>query len=136
MTRLPKLTEADNYINWRRWIKEYIQRNYTELLGLSDCPENETQREQARWSSAMVKARSRITLTLSDGPITQASSIVDDDRRSAKDLWEALDKSYIAANTQIFINVERDLEKLTFGNDYEWDKLVEIFRRLVKNLAL
>lgn len=85
---------------------------------LSDSPENETQREQAQWRSAMVKANSEITLTLFDEAMAQFSSTVDDDSGSAKDLREALNKAYRTANEEVVIKIERELENLTFRNDY------------------
>ena len=123
VTKLPKLMGADNFVNWKRRIKAYIQRNDIDLQGLSSRPDTENQREISRWRAAMVKAKSEITLTLSDGPMAQVSSIIDDDNRTAKDLWDALDRSYRMSNTQMVINIKSGLEKLTLRADSEWEKM-------------
>ena len=135
VTKLPKLTGAEDYINWRQRLKAYIQRNDIELFGLSNRPESENTREQTRWRNAMFKAKSEITLTLADGPMAQVSAIVDDDNRTAKDLWDALDRIYRMSNSQMVINIERELEKLTFIKDTEWESHIEKFHRLVGKLA-
>ena len=59
VTKLPKLTGAEHYINWRRRLKAYIQRNDIELFGLSNRPESENTREQTRWRNAIFKAKKR-----------------------------------------------------------------------------
>ena len=71
----------------------------------------------------MVKAKSEITLTISDGPMAQVRSIIDDDNRTSKDLWDALDRLYRMSNTQMVINIKSGLEKLTLRADSEWEKM-------------
>lgn len=111
---MPELTGADNYINWKRRIKAYIERTDMELIELSDRLENENQNKQKQWRDDMVMAKSKITLTLSDGPKVQVSTTIDDDNRSTKDIWEALGRAYRMSNTQMVINIEHELEKLRF----------------------
>lgn len=62
------------------------------------------------------------------------STVLDDDERSAKDLWTELDKAYRMSNTQMAINTERKLENMTFDKK-EWEKHLESFHLLVSKLA-
>lgn len=49
------------------------------------------------------------TITLSDGPLVQMSTIVNDDVRTAKYLWSDLDRVYRLLNTQMVINIEIEI---------------------------
>lgn len=135
VNKLPKLTGADDFINWRRRVKAYLQQQDIDLLGLTDRPDAGSTTQNRRWLEFNVKAKSAITLTLSDGPLAQVSTIVDDDDKTAKDLWTELDKAYRMSNTQMVINIQRDLETMTFDRDEEWDKHIEKFHHLVAKLA-
>lgn len=86
VTKLPELTGLEDYINWRRCEKPYIQRNDTEPFGLTDRPDTENSRVQNHYLNFMIRAKSKITLTLLYGSIAQVSSIVDLDNRTEKDL--------------------------------------------------
>ena len=65
----------------------------------------------------------------------QVSAIVDDDNRTVKDVWDELDRIYRMSNTQMVIHVEKELEKLTFINDTEWESHIEKFHRSVGKLG-
>lgn len=135
VTKLPKLTGADDYINWRRRVKAYLQQQDIDLIGLTDRPDLTPAAQHRKWRELNVKAKSAITLTLSDGPLAQIRTIVDDDERTAKDLWTELDKVYRMSNTQMVINIERELETMSFEKDEDWEKHVETFHRLISKLA-
>ena len=82
----------------------------------------------------MFKAKSEISFTLADGPMGKVSAIVDDDNRMAMDLWDALDRIYRMSNTQMVINIEKELEKLMVIKDTEWESDIEKFHRLIGKL--
>lgn len=119
MTRLPKLSGTDDYINWRRRVKAFLQQNDVDLFGLSDKPDLAGAAQQRRWLELNAKAKSTTTLTLCDGPLAQVSAIVDDDDKTAKDLWLELDNAYRMSNNQMVINIQRELETMTFDKDEE-----------------
>lgn len=135
LSKLPKLAGADDYINWRRRVKAFLQTKDFELFGLNDRPEDASAAQLRRWVEANVRAKGTIILTLADGPLAQVSTIVDDDNKTAKDLWTELDKIYRMSNTQMVINIKRELETMTFEKDEEWEKHVESFHRLISKLA-
>lgn len=66
--------------------------------------------------------------------IAQVSALVDDDSKPAKDLTE-LDKIYRMSDTQMGINIERELETMSFDMDKECTKHVEKLYHLVSKLA-
>lgn len=95
--KVAKLTGTKDFIPWRRRMRAYIQRTDVELLGLSELPENATAAATNRWRTAMVKAKAAIVLTLGDGPMAQAGTVVEDMEKTAKDLWEYLEALYTAS---------------------------------------
>lgn len=135
VTTLPKVTGANDFINWRRHVKAYLQQQDIDLLELTDRLDGGSTTQNRRWLELNVKAKSTITLTLSDGPLAQVSAIVDDDDKTAKDLWTALDNTYRMSNTQMVINIQRDPEMMTFDRDEAWDKHIENSHHLVAKLA-
>lgn len=114
VAKLPRLTGAGDYIPWRRRIKAYIQRDDIELIELKPRPEGATTAQIARWNRSNIRAKSAIILTLANGPMAQISNIIDDDDRSAKDLWDALARLYTALNEQTVINLLQELETLMY----------------------
>lgn len=90
--------------------------------------------QQRRWLKANVKAKSDITLTLADSLLAQVSTLVDNDDKTAKELWDELDEGYRMPNTKLVINIQRQLDTMKFDKDEDWDKHVESFHRLVENL--
>lgn len=75
----------------------------------------------------MITDRSAITVKLADVPLAQVSIVVHSD-----ELWEKLDR---ISNVQMAINLERELERLTFEKDEEWDGHVHNFHVIIGNLA-
>lgn len=59
---------------------------------------------------------------------------VDDNDKTAKILWMKLDKNYRMSDTQMVINIKRELETTTFDKDEKWDKHVESFHNLIAKL--
>lgn len=69
------------------------------------------------------------------GPIAQVSAIVDDDEQTTKELWSELDKVYRMSNTKMVINLQPDLETLSFEKDENEEKHVERFHFLAPKLT-
>lgn len=135
MTNLPKLTGAEDFVNWKRRVKAYLQNQDFELIGLSDLPESASAELNRKWKESNVKDRSYITLPLAHGPLSQVCKIVDDDEPTAKELWEALDKTYRMSNTQIVISIESELETLELESDTDWEKHMERLHLLIGNMV-
>lgn len=84
---------------------------------------------------ANVKPKSAITLTLSNGSLSQVIPILDDDYKTARELWSGMDEIYRMSNTQMVINLQRGLEKLNFKKDEEWENHIQNFHPLVCKLV-
>lgn len=111
--RIPKLSGAKKFINWRRRIKAQIQQNDFELLGFIERPSELTSsRQMSSWQKSMVKAKSSIVQILKSGPMAQTSSNFGDDSVTAKELWEALAELYTTSNEKTILNLIHELEQL------------------------
>lgn len=108
MTNLPMLTGVDELINWCRRVKSYLQQQDIELFELTDRPDSTLAAQHKRWIETNIKSKSEITLMLSDGPLAQISTVIDDDERTAKNFWTELIKVYRMSSTQMVINIERE----------------------------
>lgn len=56
VTKLPKLIEADDFVNWRHRVKAYLQTKDINLLGPTTRLEEESALQQRRWLEASIKA--------------------------------------------------------------------------------
>lgn len=96
-----KLTAVGNFIKLRSRVKEYLKQKDIEIIALTDTPHPTSAAQHSRCIEAHVKVKTGSTLTLSDGPLDQMSTIVDNDELSAKYLWTELDNFYQISNTNI-----------------------------------
>jgi len=109
ITKLPKLGNSKDYIHWRRRVHAFIRRNDFELLGFTEEPVGASVAIRKKWLEAMIKAKSSIVLSLGSGPLAQLSAIIDDDERTAKELWDGLTRLYTTSNAQAIFNLENEL---------------------------
>lgn len=79
----------------------------------------------------MVKAKSSIILTLSSSPLAQLSDIIDDDDRTAKELGDAFVKLYTTSNAQAILNLDQELEALSFEDGKSWEKHTDKFHNIL-----
>lgn len=82
-----------------------------------------------------MRAKSTIVLTPGDAPLAQLSDVIDDDDRSAKELWDAIARTYTASNAQAIINLEQELENLSFDEKNTWEKHPHKFHGVLGKLA-
>ena len=95
-------------------MKAYIRRDDPLLVGLSEKPENFSPTTHANWLKRSVKAKSNITLSLGNAPISRTMLIVDNDDASAKEIWDALNSIYTETNAQAVQNLNDELEALIY----------------------
>lgn len=62
------------------------------------------------------------------------AAIIDDDERTAEDLWEEIWKYGTTENTQAVINLHQDLEKLQFKEEEDWEKHIVKFNDILGQL--
>lgn len=78
----PNLTVAEDFVNWKGRVKAYLQTHDYELLSWSGLPESASTAMNRKWQESNVKDKSSIRLKISNGPVSLASKIVDDDKRT------------------------------------------------------
>ncbi len=88
-TSSPLLNKESEYLSWKRRVYAYLRRRDPELLALSERPEEGSVNLKA-WIEKSTKAKSDIVLALGPSASAKTSEIIDDDTRTAKELWESL----------------------------------------------
>ena len=108
------------------------------LTCFTDRPDGE-EVEQAvlnNWDEKNAKAKSIIILTLGDSVMAQNKSIVDDDDKTAKELWDELCRLYTTSNQQAITNLHNRLNSLVFDEQRgSWDKFLSLFMEIVDELG-
>lgn len=132
VTKLPKLTNYKGFIHWRRRVYAFILRDDMGLLRFTEEPDNAPASFQKKLLENMIRAKSKIILTLGSWPLSQIISIIYVDSRTAKELWDSLSKLFSTSNSQSpstsmssRISVSR---KMTIGNPMQ--KFFEITGKL------
>lgn len=67
--------------------------------------------------------------------MAKTGHIVDDDSKTAKDLWEALVNMYTTTNAQAILNLRTLLDGLKYDDKTKFEKHMERFRHLCEQLA-
>jgi len=130
ITKLPKLGNSKDYIHWRRRVHAFIRRNDFELLGFTEEPVGASVAIRKKWLEAMIKAKSSIVLSLGSGPLAQLSAIIDDDERTAKELWDGLHQML-----RPFSTLRMNFESLRFDENGSWEKHLDSFHEILGKLA-
>lgn len=67
--------------------------------------------------SAMIKAKSLIVFILVTHLMAQTSTIIDDDDRTAKESWDALETLHTTSNAQSILNLHSEHGNLEFREE-------------------
>ena len=116
-------------------MKAYIRRDDPLLVGLSEKPEGFSPAIHANWLKRSVKAKSNITLSLSDAAMSRTRLIVDDDDASANDLWDEINNLYTETNAQAVQNLKNELDALVYKDGADWNTNVTSFLATAGKLA-
>lgn len=133
--KLPKLNGAEDYINWNRRVYACTRRQDIEFLCFTDGPENVSNAAKKKWLEAMIHAKASINLSLGSGPLAQFNANIDDDERTAKELWDAISTLYTSSNTQVIINLQSELDRPQFKDGGNWEKGVDKFNEIPGKIA-
>ncbi len=87
--KLPLLNKESEYLSWKRRVYAYLRRCDPDLLALSERPEEGSENLKA-WIEKSTKAKSDIVLALGSSATANTSEIIDDDHKTAKELWDEL----------------------------------------------
>ena len=133
--KLPPLIKPSDYIHWKRRLYAFLRKDDAELVGLSDQPEAVTQAVMRTWKKLSTKAKSHLVLSLRPNAISQTRRIIDDDDKSAKDLWDELNRIYTTTSGQAVQNLRQKLDSLVFEDNKSWIEHVSSFLRICEELA-
>jgi len=144
-TRYPRvepLVVVADFPRWRRNARADLNRQDPKLLFLKDQPavpanqEAIDESEWALWINANAIAKANIILMLSDAVQIRAIAYVDDEAKTAKELWEFLALTYTASNEQAVQNIRIKLDSLVYVEGAEWDSHLNEFNSLIAQLAM
>jgi len=133
--KIAKLEGALDFVEWRRMIKAYLRRDDYLLLGLEKSAEDDTQQAIAAWRKAQIIAKSNIVLHLGSQPQVRCRGIIDNDDKTAYDLWKALEETYTATNSQAIQNLRHQLDSLLYKDGGDWDEHFSKFMGILAQLA-
>lgn len=132
--RLPKLSKPDDYLRWKRQVYAYIRRDDPTLRCFNEAPIG-NQRQFATWNEANARAKSTIVLTIGDAVIAKVRILVDDDEKTAKELWDELARIHTTSSTQTIANLQQRLDNLSFDETKKFDTHVSDFLSIVDELS-
>lgn len=123
-----KVSQVDrraDLTKWRCRVNAYLQQPDIDIVRQKDPPEPTLAAQHRRWLEDNVKQNNAVNTTLSNGPLSQMSTIIDDDDRITKDLWTQFDNVCLMYNKEMVINLEGEPETMQFKKKEVWEKNVE-----------
>ena len=125
-----------DYAFWRRNARAYLTRYDPLLLGLKPEAQGSSANAINKWREASAQAKGSLTLLLSEQVQVRAIAIIEDENKTAYDLWEFLRSTYTASNEQAVQNLRVKLDKLMYVEGTEWDDHLNEFNSLIAQLAV
>ena len=95
-------------------MKASLTRHGATLLGLRPEPFGNSAAQRTQWENKSAITKSTIILALSEVVQIRAIALVDDDTKTAHELWEFLATTYTASNEQAIQNIRVKLDSLIF----------------------
>ena len=77
-----------------------------------------------------------LTLLLSEAVQIRAIELIEDEDKTAYDLWQFLESTYTASNEQAVQNLRVQLDKLVYAEGADWDDHLNKFNSLIAQLAV
>ena len=133
--KLPLIIKPSDYIHWKRRLYTFLRKDDHELTGLSAEPEGVTKSVIRTWKRLSTEAKSHLVLSLGPDAISQTRRIIDDDEKSAKDLWDELNRIYTTTSGQAVQNLRQKLDSLVYDENKSWNDHVSSFLRICEELA-
>ncbi len=103
--KLPLHSKESEYLSWKRHVYAYLRRSDPELLALSEGSENVKD-----WIEKSTKAKSDIVLALGPSATAKTSEIIDDDSKTARELWDELARLHRTTSTQAILKLKQELD--------------------------
>ena len=130
------LEGCDDYPFWRRNARAYLTRYDPLLLGLKEGPQGNGQANLNKWREASSQAKGTITLLLSEAVQVHAEGLIEDEDKSAFELWQFLESTYTASTDQAIQNLRVQLDQLMYVEGTEWSEHMNKFNALIAKLAM
>ena len=130
------LEGSSDYSFWRRNARAYLTRYDPLLLGLKEEPQGNGQANLNKWREASAQAKGTITLLLSEAVQVRAIPLIEDENKTAYNLWQLLESTYTASNEQAIQNLRVQLDQLVYIEGTDWDEHVNKFNALIAQLAM
>ena len=125
-----------DYQFWSRNARAYLTRYDPLLLGLKPEAQGTSNVAINKWREASAQAKGTLTLLLSEQVQVRAIAILEDDDRTAHELWEFLRSTYTKSNEQAIQNLRVKLDKLVYVEGTDWDEHLNQFNSLIAQLSV
>lgn len=136
LSKFSRLKRHSDFIQWRSKMKAYVRRNDPTLIGLFEKPRGrQSDAFVVDWTNHSAKAKGRIILFLSDSVAERARDFVDDDDKTAKELWEELQRLFTTSSAQFVQNIKNKLGTLIFRDGSSYEKHLATFMTVIGELA-
>lgn len=107
-----------------------------QLIALFDkLEEAVSQTVKQTWFKKSTKAKSNIILCLVPDAFSQTRAVIDDDQKTAKDLWEELERMCSTTSAQAIQNLHQRLDALVFDEKKDWNDHISTFLSICGGLA-
>lgn len=131
---VPILQRKEDYINWKRKMLAYLEEDDEELIALDPEPSEDSE-DHSEWLKKSKKAKRSIILSIGTSAMAKTGEIIDDRKRTAKELWDKLSALYTTTNAQAKINLKQKLESLRFDDKKDFNAHVNRFQEICDELA-
>lgn len=133
LKKFPKLGKDADYLQWKRRIYGFIRREEPFLEYFSQKLTEEA--KVSAWEEKSAKEKSTIILFLYDVVLAKTRSIVDDDGKSAKELWDEMKRMYTTYTQQAMTNLHNRLNSCSYDELSLWENHLSLFTWIIEELA-
>ena len=105
LLKLPVLTKESDYLSWKRRIYAYLRRSDPALVAFAPRPAEDSD-DFIDWFEKSTKGKSGIVLPFVPFVTAKRSEIIDNDKKTAKDLWDELARLHTTTSTQAILNLK------------------------------
>ena len=137
------LLNKDGYLQWKRKMIAYYWLDDIDLIALKGTIQSVYEEQGSLTNASAITdhrnrsiiAKSNIVLSLGSTPAAAVTTTIDDDDKTAKDLWDELRKLYTTSNTQQIMNIAQKLEGFWLKDETQFNQHMNQLRELVDKLA-
>ena len=113
-------------------MKAYLRHDDVMLGRLRKLHKNSDERGSANWNRPQVTAKASIILHMGSQSQARTREIIGDDKKTAYNLWKALESTDTKMNTKAVHNLKPRLDVLLHYDGDDWD---EHFSKFMANIS-